>query len=93
MRENHIEKKLKTEVEKRGGLCIKFTSPNTNGMPDRIVILPQARIAFIEAKAPGGKPRPIQIYQHQQLKKRGAKVYIVDHPNQITGVLDDIQKS
>ena len=41
-------------------LCLKFTSPSMTGIPDRIILLPKAKIEFIEKKRPGREPRPIQ---------------------------------
>ena len=52
MREKTIEKKLADAVKGRGGLAPKFTSPGFDGMPDRIVLLPGGRMAFVEVKAP-----------------------------------------
>lgn len=91
MREKEVEKKLIDEVKKRGGLCEKWNS-GTVGWPDRIVILPPyGKIAFVEVKRPGEKPRAIQLYRHQQLRNIGVKVYVLDHVDKIGGILDDIQ--
>lgn len=38
MNEQAIEQHLKKAVEAIGGLCWKFTSPGTAGVPDRICI-------------------------------------------------------
>ena len=57
MREKTIEKKLVQAVKSEGGMCPKLVSPGTDGMPDRMVLLPEARIGFVEVKAPGAKPR------------------------------------
>ncbi|MDV6239876.1 VRR-NUC domain-containing protein, partial [Trueperella bernardiae] len=38
MNEHAIEQHLKKAVEAIGGLCWKFTSPGTAGVPDRICI-------------------------------------------------------
>lgn len=46
MREKEIEKKLTLEVKKRGGLAVKFVSPGFDGMPDRIVLMPEGKMAF-----------------------------------------------
>ena len=59
-KEKIIEQKLVREVKERGGICPKLTSPGFDGMPDRIVLLPRGRMAFVEVKAPGEKPRPLQ---------------------------------
>ena len=49
MRESLVERKLKDEVEKAGGLCWKFTS-TTDGVPDRIILLYPGRVIFAETK-------------------------------------------
>ena len=59
MREKIIEKKLAEEVKRRGGLCEKWNS-GTSGWPDRIVLLPDGKFGFVEVKAPGEEPRPLQ---------------------------------
>ena len=91
MREKHIEQKLTLMVKKRGGICPKWVSPGFDGVPDRIVLLPVGRIAFVEVKAPSKKPRPLQIARHKLLTRLGFKVYILDAEEQIGGILDEIQ--
>lgn len=91
MREKAIEQKLTLMVKKRGGICPKFVSPGFDGMPDRIVLLPEGRIAFVEVKAPGKKPRPLQTARHTLLQRLGFKVYILDDAQQIGGILDEIR--
>jgi len=83
VREKAIEQKLVQAVKRAGGLAIKFTSPGLSGMPDRLVILPEGHIAFVEIKAPGGKLRPLQIRRHELLRRLGCKVYVLDDPARI----------
>lgn len=90
MRERFIEKKLVDAVKKRGGLAPKFVSPGLDGMPDRIVLFPMGRIAFVELKAPGGKMRPLQVKRKRQLEGLGFSVYCIDDVGQIDGVLKEI---
>ena len=71
MREKQIEKKLVKAVKEEGGMCPKLVSPGTDGMPDRLIMLPKARIGFVEVKAPGAKPRPLQERRHKQLRDLG----------------------
>lgn len=78
LREKEIEAKLKKEVEKVGGLALKFISPGVAGVPDRIVLLPYKVIAFVELKAPGEQLRPLQLKRKKQLEKLGFKVYVID---------------
>ena len=91
MRESVVEKKLATEVKKRGGLAVEFVSPGFNGVPDRLVLLPGGRMAFVELKAPGETMRPLQQYRAKQLMALGFRVYTVDRKEMIGGILDEIQ--
>ena len=52
MREKHIEQCLVRDVKASGGICLKLVSPGTDGMPDRMILLPGCRIGFVEVKAP-----------------------------------------
>ena len=88
--ESRIERKLTLQAKKMGGMAVKFTSPGLDGVPDRIVLLPGRKIAFVELKAPGKKPRPLQVKRMRQLKSLGFPVYVVDGIEQIGGVLDEI---
>ena len=90
MREKTIEKKLSDEVKKRGGLAPKFTNPGFDGMPDRIVLMPGGRMAFVEVKAPGKAPRPLQEARHRLLRRLGFTVYVLDDESKIGGILDEI---
>ena len=91
MREKNIEAALVRATGNRGGICPKFTSPGMDGMPDRLVLLPQGHIGFVEVKAPGEKPRPLQLHRHEQLRRLGFQVYVLDDIAPIGGILDGIQ--
>lgn len=93
MREKQIEKKLTTEVKKRGGICPKWVSPGFDGVPDRIVLLPGRKFAFVEVKALGEKPRPLQLSRHKLLRSLGFRVYVLDNESQIGGMIDEIQST
>ncbi len=93
MREKQIEQKLVQSVRKSGGMCLKFVSPNFDGMPDRLILLPGGKIAFAELKAPGKKPRPLQLARHKSLMKLGFRVYVIDSVEQIGVILDEIQST
>lgn len=93
MRESSIERKLVTEVKKRGGLAVKFVSPSLDGVPDRLVLFHGGRVAFVELKAPGKSLRPLQQKRVKQIATLGFMVYIVNNKEMIGGVLDEIQTS
>lgn len=60
LRESVIEKALVKEAKSRGGMAVKFVSPGFDGVPDRLVLLPGGKCAFVELKAPGKKLRPLK---------------------------------
>ncbi len=90
--EKEIERELVKTVKAMGGICPKFISPGFDGVPDRIVLMPNGIIAFVELKSPGKKMRSIQIKRKRQLESLGFSVYCIDRPEQIGGVLDEINK-
>ena len=93
MREKTIEQKFREAVRNAGGLALKFTSPGWDGMPDRLALLPGGRMAFVEVKAPGKKPRPLQLARHRTLRQLGFRVYVLDDEKQIGGIIDEIKNS
>ena len=87
MREKIIEQKFRVAVRAAGGVAVKFVSPGLDGMPDRLALLPGGRMAFVEVKAPGKKPRPLQEARHRMLRRLGFKVYVLDDENRSEGSL------
>ena len=91
MREKTVEQKLVSEVKKAGGICPKWVAPGFDGVPDRIAMFPGGKIAFVEVKAPGEKPRPLQEARHELLRRLGFRVYILDEIEKIGGMIDEIR--
>lgn len=91
MREKTVEGKLVKAVKKAGGICPKWVAPGFDGMPDRIVLLPDGRMGFVEVKAPGKRARPLQGSRHELLRSLGFRVYVLDNPEQIGGIIDEIR--
>ena len=91
MREKTVEQKLVKAVRDEGGICPKLVSPGTDGMPDRMVLMPEAKIGFVEVKAPGKKPRPLQVRRHEQLEALGFMVSVLDSPEQIPGIIEEVR--
>ena len=90
MKEKVIERKLIQNVRAFGGIAPKFVSPGFDGMPDRIVLLPKGRIAFVEVKVKGCKPRPLQISRHEMLRRLGFQVYVLNDIGDISKILKEI---
>ena len=93
MLEKTLEHKFVTEVKRVGGLALKFVSPGFDGVPDRLVLLPGGRLGFVEVKAPGKRPRPLQLARHRLLRRLGFKVYVLDNERQVGGIIRDIRSA
>lgn len=93
MREKLIEQQLVKEVKDIGGIALKIASPGFDGMPDRLILLPNRKLAFVEVKAPGKTLRPLQEKRKRQLEALGFLVFCLDHIEQIGGILREIQAS
>ena len=90
MEEKRIEQKLVKMTSQSGGVALKFISPGCAGVPDRLVLMPGGKAAFVEVKAPGRKPRPLQIRRISQLQRLGFQVFVLDGTEQIEEVLQKI---
>ena len=91
--EKDIELFLKNRVEHLGGRCIKFPAVFEEGIPDRLVILPEGKIAFVELKRPkGGRLSEMQKYQIKKLRDLGCHVYIVHNYAEVDKLLEELQK-
>ena len=76
MIEKQIENKLTMAVKNNGGIALKLVCPSFAGMPDRLILLPDGHIGFAELKAPGKKPRPLQLSRHRPLAGNLATGYM-----------------
>ena len=88
--EKDIERKLVKAVRMKGGICPKFVSPGYDGMPDRLALLPDGKVGFIEVKDIGKKPRPLQESRHRLLRSLGFKVFTLNDENMIPLILREI---
>ena len=77
-RESDVEAYLVKRVEAFGGTCEKFSSPAKRSVPDRLVCWPEPSVCFVECKAPGEVPTPMQARDHERRRKMGFRVYVVD---------------
>ena len=93
MREKWIEQQLVKAVKDIGGIALKIVSPGFDGMPDRLILLPNRKAAFVEVKALGKSLRPLQEKRKRQLEALGILVFCLDNIEQIGGILREIQAS
>lgn len=75
--EKRIEAAMRLQVEKMGGKFLKWVSPGNDGVPDRIAILPNGEVWFIELKADDGVVAPLQAYWQQLLTSLGCNAIII----------------
>ncbi|MCP1225695.1 VRR-NUC domain-containing protein [Sebaldella sp. S0638] len=92
LKEKDIEKYLRDEIKKLGGIAYKFVSPGNAGVPDRLVLLPGRWSFFVELKAPGKKTRAIQDSQIRKIRDLGFGVMIIDSKQQIDGLVREARK-
>lgn len=90
MRESTLEQRLVREVERIGGKAPKWVSPGNRGVPDRIVILPHGRVAFVEMKAPGKQLQPLQRKWMKTLRSLGHRVYKIDSAEDIERFIQEV---
>ena len=83
MLERYIEKKLGDKVKALGGAYEKFTSPSRRSVPDRIVILPDGVIIFVELKATGKQATMLQEIDHERRRALGCDVRVINSIEQI----------
>lgn len=90
MRENVIESEFVKAVKKAGGVAYKLTSQTANGLPDRLVLFPNAKTVFVELKAPKKMLRPLQRKRRYQLMRLGFPVLCINELQQIQPCIDAI---
>lgn len=87
--EDYVEKYLTKKCRARGYGCLKFTSPGTNGVPDRIIIA-NGRILFVETKRAGGKLRRLQEEITGEMRRQGADVRVADTRELVDDLLAEL---
>ena len=91
MKESQIERRLVEGVKRLGGMCLKFVSPGTIGVPDRIIITAKGRVIFVELKTETGRLTKIQRYVIGEMQKRGADARVVKGIDEVKELLAEIE--
>lgn len=88
--EKVVEQKLVELTKLNGGMCIKLLSFHLLGLPDRLCIFPKSRLVFVELKTTKQKPRQIQLFMHDKIRKLGFRVEVVDTVEKVIELIEDI---
>lgn len=89
MLEKPVEVRLKQRIKDvLHGTAYKFTSPQRRSVPDRLCLLPDSVIFFVECKATGKKPTPAQLSEHKRIRSLGFYVYVVDSYEDVDFIVD-----
>ena len=87
--EKKLEQRLVKKVKEKGGLCLKWVSPGTTGVPDRLVIY-QRRIHPVELKDPKGKLSPRQVLMIAKLQSLGVETRVLSNEEQIDNFVSEL---
>ena len=75
--EAKVVQRIKALVKSYGGEVRKVEWSGRRGAPDLLVLMPGHHF-FVEVKAPGEKPRPEQLREHERLRAAGFDVFVSD---------------
>lgn len=90
MREKRIEEKLRKAIAAHGELCYKFVSPGNAGVPDRLVVLPDGRVIFVELKTAQGKLSALQRRQIDRMRARHLDVRVLSGPAAVRAFVEEV---
>jgi VRR-NUC domain len=83
-----LEGRLANRVKKKKGVILKLPALWYTGIPDRLILLPQARVIFVELKRKGKKARKNQIRWIKLLRSLGFKAMVVAGTEQLNKFMD-----
>ena len=88
--EKLVERKLVELIRINNGMFIKLLCDQFTGLPDRLCLFPGHKIAFVELKTTGRKPKRIQAYVHKKLKALGFRVEVIDTIKDAISFVEDM---
>ena len=86
--ERAVERAFTEEAKRRGAWALKLAVAGVAGFPDRCVLAPGGRIAFVELKRPGERPRALQLWIHGRLRNMSFRVELLDRAEAVTPFFD-----
>ena len=89
LREKNVEQRLVKKIKERGGLCLKWTSPGTTGVPDRLVFF-QGQVIPVELKSPSGVLSPRQVLMMKNLSGCGITTKVLSSYQEVDDFVDSL---
>lgn len=86
--ESAVERFLVAECKRRRAWALKAEGLIA-GFPDRMILAHPARVAFVELKAEGEKPRPLQWARIRVLRRLGFEAVVLTTRDEVREFLDD----
>ena len=87
-----MEQRARVIAENAGGRLIKLHH-TVVGLPDRLLVMPQQRMTFIEFKARDEEPSLIQSYWHRTLGCMGHPVLVIRYIEEFRALVDSVNRS
>ena len=88
--EKLVERKLVELTKINNGMCIKLLCNHILGLPDRLCLFPGGKLAFVELKTTGEKPKRIQISMHKKLRALDFRVEVIDTVEGVINFVDEM---
>ena len=90
--EKSIERYLVSRVKEAGGVCLKYANANMTGYPDRVILLPHGKTAWVELKSAGKKPTKLQAIRIQAMRDLGREVHVIDNREMVDKLIKTTQR-
>lgn len=84
---------MSSSVKSLGGMCLKLLSAHISGLPDRLCLFPGGTLLFVEVKSTGQKPKRIQKYIHERLRKLGFDVEVIENTDQLKELIKRYERN
>lgn len=88
--EKAIERYLVARAKKLGLPCLKYSNPNVAGYPDRLLVLPDGQVVWVELKSKGRKPTKLQLARHAELSGLRHSVKVIDSRAEVDALMDTV---
>lgn len=88
--ESKLERNFYERIRYANGQCIKLYAATVTGIPDRLILMPEGRLWFVELKKEDGRVKPRQKVMHRMLKSMGFKVRILWSKEDIDNFINEI---